>query len=83
MKKEYSTPEIIFESFALTTSIAGGCEYKTNTPSSGTCGYPYEGGNGDKLFTGLVDDCDIPIDDNENNGFCYHVPVESMNIFNS
>ena len=83
MKKEYSAPEIIFESFALTTSIAGGCEYKTHSPSQGNCGYPYEGGNGDKLFTGLVSDCDIPIDDNEENLFCYHVPVDSMNIFNS
>ena len=83
MKKVYNKPEIMFEDFTLSTSIAGGCEIRTNTPSEGACGYPYEGGNGQTLFTNGVTDCQIKIDDDPTNGFCYHVPVDSNNIFNS
>lgn len=83
MKKVYSKPEIVFEDFTLSTSIAGGCEIRTNTPSAGACGYPYEGGGGQTLFTNAVGDCQIKMDDDVNNGFCYHVPIDSNNIFNS
>ena len=40
MKKLYSKPEIIFESFTLSTNIAANCELKTALPSSTeACGY--------------------------------------------
>ena len=84
MKKKYSAPAIVFESFALSTNIAGGCEIIVDAPSSGNCGYAYEGGNGDTLFTEAASNaCMTPIDDDAANGFCYHVPIESNNLFNS
>lgn len=85
MKKKYMKPEIMFESFTLSANIAGNCEIKINTQTAGTCGYPYEGGNGQTLFTEMAGTkvCNIPMDDDETNGFCYHVPIESNSIFNS
>lgn len=85
MKKTYVKPEIMFEDFTLCTSIATGCEIVIPTPVSDTCGYAYEGGNGQTMFTKQVaqDVCFIQVDDDEGNGFCYHVPVEGNNMFNS
>ena len=85
MKKTYSKPEIYFEDFTLCNSIAAGCEIIIDAPSSGTCGYAYEGGHGQTLFTKHlgISICNIGIDDDGTNGFCYHVPVESNNLFNS
>ena len=85
MKKTYVKPEIMFEDFTLCTSIAAGCEIIIPTPVSGTCGYAYEGGNGQTLFTAEMGDnvCNIAIDDDKDNGFCYHVPVQTNNLFNS
>lgn len=85
MRKTYTKPEIMFEDFSLCSSIAAGCEIIVDGPNSGNCGYAYEGGGGQTLFTELAGTkvCNIAIDDDESNGFCYHVPVESNNLFNS
>lgn len=85
MKREYRKPEIMFEDFTLSTNIASGCELKINNQVSGTCGYPYEGGGGTTLFTAAAgsDVCNIPIEDSASNGFCYHVPIDTYNVFNS
>lgn len=85
MKKTYTKPEIVFEDFSLCTSIAANCEIIIDAPASGTCGYAYEGGNGQTMFTKqyATNVCNLQIDDDENNGFCYHVPIESNNLFNS
>lgn len=83
MRKTYSKPEIMFEDFTLCTSIASGCEIIIPTPISGTCGYAYEGGNGDTLFTTNVAGCITKMSDDESNGFCYHIPVQTNNLFNS
>ena len=83
MKKQYTKPEIMFEDFSLTENIASGCEIIVPTPNGGTCGYKYEGGNGSKMFTNSVGDCDVKVDDDEKNGFCYHDPISNNNLFNS
>lgn len=85
MKRTYSKPEIAFESFNLSANIAANCEIIIPTPYSGTCGYAYEGGNGTTMFTSEAGTavCNIAINDDESNGFCYHVPIESNNLFNS
>lgn len=82
MKKTYIKPEVVFESFSLSHNIAAGCEIIVGTPSEGSCDYEYEGGGGQSIFvtTGI---CDIPVNDDVSNGFCYHVPVEGNNLFNS
>ena len=66
MKKTYSKPVIVFESFKMTSSIANNCgEYKANHGDGYECTLDvYENG-----FTYIVfDDTDC------NTNICYHVP---------
>lgn len=82
MKKTYVKPEVYFESFELSTSIATGCEYKSNHTKD-TCGWYVEGvGN---VFLSNLTTCDYPEPDSETNkfGICYHVPVDTSNLFTS
>lgn len=84
MKKEYSTPDVVFESFMLSTTIAGSCETQIDTHSQGACGYYMEGVG--IAFTEGVAGCRVTITDDMSlafNGFCYHVPIDSNNLFNS
>lgn len=84
MKKTYTTPQIAFESFVLSTNIAGDCEVKTWTPSKGNCAYSYtdEFLGEVKLFTSDVNACKTINADGEYNGICYHVFVDNS-LFNS
>ena len=81
MRKYYSKPEIFFEDFSLSTSITAGCEVQTKTPSQNQCGVLFEG-TGYVFMTGMTG-CDFTADNGEFNGFCYHVPNEDKNLFNS
>lgn len=83
MKKTYSKPEIMFENFSLSTNIAAGCELTTNLPSVNECGYPTRGGN---VFLVTITGCTYtPPEDSDDmyNGFCYHTPAETNNLFSS
>lgn len=82
MKKTYSKPEIVFECFSLSTSLIANCEIIIDNQSKNICGYLAD--NGRFLFTELISGCGFQIDDDEaRNGFCYDVPSESYNLFNS
>ena len=87
MKKIYSKPEIIFEDFTLSENIAGNCKIKTHTPSQGTCAFTYEDefGGAVALFTQKVVACgtDDLFEEDGTDGFCYHVPSDTSNLFNS
>lgn len=74
MKKVYSKPEIIFESFSLSQNIAAGCEITdpkdpilamTGVGPGGSVGYAFS------------TSCDVDVTngggDGEWNGVCYHV----------
>ncbi len=82
MKKTYSKPEIVFDSFSLCTNIAGMCARPTNTPVSGTC--PLIIG-GRPLFTQDVGACRFKTEDGNPlyDGVCYHVPTDINSLFNS
>lgn len=80
MKKIYSKPEIVFESFSLCQNIAAGCEIRTNTPSQMQCAYG-ENDFGTPLFLQGVSACKVTTQENET--LCYHIPTEGNNIFNS
>lgn len=85
MKKTYTKPQICFESFAMSTNIAGSCELDTPLPSSAeSCGYPIRGG---VVFVEGTQCTYVPPKDSDgnvtHNGFCYHVPTEYNNLFNS
>ena len=82
MKKIYSKPEIMFEDFTLNESIATNCEIKIRNQSVNICGM-VEGSGGEVLFINDSTGCTMHMDDDENNGLCYHVPIESNNLFNS
>lgn len=84
MRKAYSKPEILFESFTLNTNIAGDCETKTNLASNSQCGMDF---SGIVVFMENMGGCTgIKVEseggDGEFNGICYHVPY-GENLFNS
>lgn len=82
MKKPYVRPEVYFENFELSTNIATGCEYKSNHTKN-QCGWYVEGiGN---VFLSDVTTCSYKQPDSETNqyGICYHVPVDTSNLFTS
>lgn len=88
MKKVYSAPDILFESFTLSTNIAGDCEAPfVNNATRGTCAVLGTGGVA--IFDGKVGTActDTPQEwgqsDDLWNGLCYHVPTETNNLFNS
>ena len=88
MRKAYSKPEIVFEDFTLSTGIAAGCEIVTNQEMY-KCTYQVgRGSNTKNVFTsdfcewseGVIYEADgTP----SYNGVCYHVPIESNNLFTS
>lgn len=79
MKKKYTKPQIVFENFSLSTSIAGACEVKTHTPAARECGYDM---GGYTVFLTDITGCSFKIEENKY-GFCYHVPIDTNNLFNS
>lgn len=82
MKRTYSKPDILFEDFSLSTSIAAGCETIIDGQSQYTCGLVW----GRKtVFVQAATGCTTKIIDGdpEYNGLCYHVPIETNNLFNS
>ena len=86
MKKIYTKPEIIFEDFTLSENIAGTCESIVGNPSKGTC--PVMGTGGIRMFDGTISACDFAPEDqggteDQWDGFCYHVPTQYNNLFNS
>jgi len=86
MKKTYSKPEIFYESFAACTNIAAGCERIVGNPSKDSCAI--EGSGGVAVFTDTLSVCDFTPEKmgqaaDQWDGFCYHVPTEKTNLFNS
>lgn len=84
MRKAYSKPEILFESFTLSTNIAGSCKTDTYLPSNDQCGLDFSGLI--VFMEGMGGCTDIQVGneggDGEFNGICYHVPYGD-NLFNS
>lgn len=85
MKKVYSKPEIMFESFTLSTNIAGDCEVKTDVQSNNSCGMEFSGLL--VFMEGMTGCADIQVDniggDGNHNGICYHTLSGEKNLFNS
>ena len=75
MKKEYKKPELLFDSFELSTSIASGCADKIREPINKF---------GKVIFTSPLNCTDIPTVDNEDGyGVCYHIPTDLTRMFTS
>lgn len=86
MKKEYKKPQVVIETFSLNTNIAGDCESIVGNPAKDSCAVI---GTGDiHMFNSTVDACEYTptnLGGSEDlwDGFCYHVPTEYNNLFNS
>ncbi len=80
MKKAYTKPEIIFDSFELTESIAAGCSYITSNMA------PYECAVLDKEFGFTLfsdyNNCDST-PPGGNDSICYHVPTADYSVYTS
>lgn len=87
MKKIYHKPQIVFESFTMSTNIAGDCEPPfVNNASKGVC--TVNGNGGLAIFDDLVSACNANPEEmggiaDHWDGLCYHVPTEDNNLFNS
>jgi hypothetical protein len=85
MKKKYSNPDIVFESFSLDETIASAntnCTRNITNMYSNVCGMYF----GEKLvFTIAAAGCQIKIQDGSPlfDGLCYHIPVGDNKLFNS
>ena len=83
MKKAYVKPEVYFESFELSTSIATGCSagYDHNNTNFGNpdqCALFF---SGDRIFnSSTVCDPKVEFDPGQ---FCYHVPTANDRVFSS
>ena len=88
MKKDYIKPQILIEDFMFNTNLAANCEKPFNLQAQFICGIPDTSGEGTILFSLGVDggQCNFPgdvMDGKLNDGFCYHVPQENNQLFNS
>ena len=81
MKKTYTKPEISFESFLMSTNIAGNCDTIVDNSTKGICAYITR--TNLHVFTSKISGCTTREDDDDYNGICYHVPLDDKNLFNS
>lgn len=80
MKKTYSKPDIVFEDFSLSSSIAGTCNVIVNNSVENSCAY-FDERNNKYVFTNEIAACTTKNQDGD--GICYHIPLESNDLFNS
>lgn len=85
MKKIYSTPDIVFESFSLNENIASvnsNCTRNINTQYSGVCGLEWKG---NVVFIPTVSGCRNKVPDGSAlfDGLCYQIPTGDNKLFNS
>ena len=87
MKKTYEKPVIIIENFTLSTNIAGDCEKPFNLQAQFVCGIPDDFGLGADFYifdTSAGGTCKVDGTGEEMyDGFCYHIPSETNELFNS
>jgi hypothetical protein len=82
MKKTYSKPDIFFDSFSLSTTVAANCEFKTPLPKADECGMP-TGYFNYIVFVNELQGCNRTVESGVWETICYHQPTEENNLFNS
>ena len=80
MKKTYSKPEFIFESFRLSANIAVGCEEVYKHYAEYECAYEVTGVG--KVFLQEMVNCEYKGADGDYS-ICYHNPTDGTNLFTS
>ena len=82
MKKTYAKPEIAFDDFTLSNTIAASCERYSSAPSRGQCGYINI--SGERVFyAGGMSGCEDVHYFPEVTGWTYAGFVNAYGIFNS
>lgn len=79
MKKSYVKPQVLFESFQLSASIAAGCAYITNA-AYGVCPSVFDKENHYSIFTEGTCTYYPP---NAKDQVCEHVPSDATRAFSS
>lgn len=79
MKKKYVKPELYFESFELSASIAAGCKHITGHQMD-MCAYEV---GGRSVFVDNVSSCTTKTPDGSWESLCYHNPEEANKLFAS
>lgn len=82
MKKRYIKPQIAYESFQLSTSIAASCALLGSQSAQYVCPVT----DPDSGFILFTDDISSPCDTapvGGNDSVCYDVPVANWNVFSS
>lgn len=81
-KKTYSKPQLVYESFALSQSIASGCEGIANF-GEGACSVTITGSfDSVSIFQDAAYGCQF-VPPNPDDYICYHAPSEMNNVFSS
>lgn len=78
MKKAYVKPQVYFEDFQLSASIAAGCTKTTNLTQD-VCGVKF---GPMTIFLDSIAACDEIVTDGED-GYCYHNPDDYNRLFTS
>ena len=78
MKKTYNRPEIVFENFNISSSIAACAKEADSTRDS--CGYAYIAGR--TLFVEENTGCSVVALDGSN-GICFYIPTADTSLFAS
>ena len=82
MKKTYSKPLIVFDSFELSQNIAAGCELLYTNQAQYACPVVVaELGSGYTFFASQPSCYATPPGGNDS--ICYDVPIVDNNVFNS
>lgn len=82
MKKNYSAPEIMFEDFVLSTSLAA-CRYSAQFAEN-SCAWDDPRDHFEfVVFTNDITACVYKAQDGKYNGICYHNPSDDCNVFSS
>ncbi len=91
--KKYVKPEILFEDFTLSTSVAScATESMEKVYADNSCGFYDEylkvvvvtdNTGGCAKVSENVSGYRVATTPGENDGICYHVPIEAYNMFNS
>lgn len=80
MKKQYGKPQIRYESFVLTSSVAANCSKQGSVSFADVdnCGFytDYDANGDGKADTIFSNACDIPYE-------CYHTAAEELGVFGS
>lgn len=79
MKKNYVKPQVYFEDFRLSTSIAGGCAWTANSAEN-SC--PVNVPGTPETYITDINTCSFSVPA-KNDSFCYHVPMDNKNVFSS